>query len=75
MTPTGERRAYESISEEAMIGLARLAGWTIPADRLTAVTERLTDLYRLAADLDGLDLGGVEPAAAYDPNWPEEATA
>jgi hypothetical protein len=75
MTPTGERRAYDSISDEAMIGLAQLAGWTIPADRVAAVTERLADLYRLAADLDGLDLKGVEPAAAYDPRWPEEATA
>jgi hypothetical protein len=75
MTPNAERRAYDSMSEEAVIGLARLAGWSIPADRLAAVTERLADLYRLAADLDGLDLDGVEPATAYDPSWPEEATA
>lgn len=75
MTPNAERPAYECIPEEAVQGLARLAGWSIPADRLAAVTERLADLYRLAADLDGLDLNGVEPAAGYDPSWPQEATA
>ncbi|HEY7036432.1 MAG TPA: hypothetical protein VH482_34200 [Thermomicrobiales bacterium] len=72
MTPNAERGAYDGISGDAVIGLARLAGWTIPEDRLAAVTERLADLYRLAADLDGLDLAGVEPATGYDPRWPEE---
>jgi hypothetical protein len=75
MTPEAERLAYENISEEAVIGLARLAGWSIPSDRIAAVTERLADLYRLAADLDGLDLDGIEPATAYDPSWPAEETA
>ena len=71
MTPTGERRANKNISEEAVIGLARLAGWEIPAVA-AAVTERLADLYRLADDLDGLDMDGVEPASSYDPSWPQE---
>jgi hypothetical protein len=75
MTPNAEQRAYESISDEAVIELARLAGWSIPADRVAAVTERLADLYRLSADLERLDLDGIPPASAYDPSWPEETTA
>jgi hypothetical protein len=75
MRPNAEQRAYDSISEDAVSGLARLAGWTIPADRVAAVTEQLAVLYRLAADLDGLDLAEVEPATGYDPSWPEEESA
>jgi hypothetical protein len=71
----GARSAADAVGEEVVAGMARLAGFSIPPDRLAAVTERLRDLYVLAADLDGLDLDGVAPATEYDPAWPEEATA
>ena len=64
----------DAITEEVVASFARLAGFAVPPERLSGVTERLRDPYALAADLDGLDLEGVEPASAYDPTWPEEAT-
>jgi Asp-tRNA(Asn)/Glu-tRNA(Gln) amidotransferase C subunit len=63
------------VTEEVVAELARMAGFAVSPERLPGVTERLRDLYQLAADLDGLDLDGVEPATDYDPTWPEEATA
>ena len=65
----GER----AITEESVATLARIAGLTIAPGALPAIASRLADLYTLAADLDGLDLDGVEPSAQYDPRWPEEA--
>ena len=64
-----------AITEEAVATLARIAGLRIPAGDLSAVAARLAELYVLAADLDGIDLEGVEPSVRYDPRWPEEATA
>jgi Asp-tRNA(Asn)/Glu-tRNA(Gln) amidotransferase C subunit len=67
--------AGNAITEEVVERLLRLAGFAVTPERLPAVTERLRDLYVLAADLDGLDLDGVAPATDYDPSWPEEAMA
>ncbi len=64
-----------AITEDVVGSLARQAGFAVPPESLPAVTERLRDLYTLAADLGGLDLDGIEPATMYDPSWPEEATA
>lgn len=61
------------IAEETVAHLARIAGFEIAPDRLALVTDRLRDLYRLAADLNGLDLSGVGPAANYDPSWDRPA--
>ena len=63
------------LTDETVAELARVAGFTLPPELLAGVTERLHDLFRLAADLDGLDFDGVEPASRYDPDWSEEATA
>jgi Asp-tRNA(Asn)/Glu-tRNA(Gln) amidotransferase C subunit len=59
------------IAEETVAQLARMVEFDIAPDRLATVTDRLRDLYRLAADLDGLDLTGVAPATVYDPTWTE----
>jgi Asp-tRNA(Asn)/Glu-tRNA(Gln) amidotransferase C subunit len=63
------------IAEETVAHLARMTGFDIAPDRLATVTDRLRDLYRLAADLEGLDLTGVAPAAVYDPSWSEDEGA
>ncbi len=70
-----ERGGGHAVTEEVVAELARLAGFAVPPERLPGVTERLRDLYHLAADLDALELDGVEPATDYDPTWLEEATA
>ncbi len=64
-----------ALSEEVVASLVRQAGFAVPSERLPGVTERLQDLYALAAHLDGMDLEAIEPASTYDPTWPEEATA
>lgn len=63
------------IAEETVAQLARMTGFDIAPERLPTVTDRLRDLYRLAADLDGLDLTGVAPATVYDPVWNEDEGA
>jgi hypothetical protein len=63
------------IAEETVAQLARMVGFEVAPERLALVTERLTDLYRLAVDLDGLDLTGMAPAAVYDPAWSEREGA
>jgi Asp-tRNA(Asn)/Glu-tRNA(Gln) amidotransferase C subunit len=63
------------LTDETVADLARVAGFSVPPERLAGVTERLRDLYRLAADLESLDLTGVEPASSFDPDWSEEATS
>jgi hypothetical protein len=70
-----DRSGDPVLTAEFVGELARIAGLIIPPDDLPAVAARLADLDTLAADLDDLDLDGVEPAARYDPRWPEEATA
>jgi hypothetical protein len=67
--------AGDAISAEDVATLARIAGLSIAPADLSAVAVRLADLYALAADLDDLDLDGVESSARYDPRWSEEATA
>jgi Asp-tRNA(Asn)/Glu-tRNA(Gln) amidotransferase C subunit len=59
------------IAEETVAQLARMAGFNIAPERLATVTDRLRDLYRLAADLDGVDLEGVASSAVYEPAWSE----
>lgn len=63
----------ETIDEATIAGLARQAGLDIPADRLALTAARLSEMYELAHDLDGLDLDGVAPAMSYDPRWSEES--
>jgi Asp-tRNA(Asn)/Glu-tRNA(Gln) amidotransferase C subunit len=65
----------QAITEEIVAEMARLNRFVVAPERLPGVTERLRDLYQLAADLDGLDLEGVEPATDYDPDWSAESPA
>jgi hypothetical protein len=67
--------ADAAITSGTVAVMARLAGLDIPSDRLPAIAVRLRELFELAAEIDGLDLDGIEPAMGFDPRWPEEAMA
>jgi len=66
-----ETRATEKpqITEELVTQLTEIAGYRVAPERVGIVTDRLQDLYELAAQLDGLDLTGYDPAIDYDPTW------
>jgi Asp-tRNA(Asn)/Glu-tRNA(Gln) amidotransferase C subunit len=62
---------FSAITEELVASLGEVAGLRFPVDRLPAITQRLRDLHVMAAELDELDLMGVDPAVRFDPAWPD----
>lgn len=70
----GSAELAKNLTEAEVATLARVAGLSIPPERLLLVTERLRDMYELAAVIDEVDLEGVEMHSRFDPSWPAEAT-
>lgn len=64
--------AFASIDEQAVALMGRTVGLQFPVERLGAIAQRLREMHELAADLDAVDLDGVEPAGRFDAAWPEE---
>jgi Asp-tRNA(Asn)/Glu-tRNA(Gln) amidotransferase C subunit len=61
----------DQITDELVAQLGIIAGLHFPAERLPAISQRLRDMHTVAADLDSVELGNVEPAIRFDPSWPE----
>ena len=51
----------ERISREAVLNVARLANLSLTDDELVTYTAQLGDVLEHAADVEALDLTGVEP--------------
>jgi hypothetical protein len=71
MSSSSPLPAAGEIDEELVASLGRLVGVPLAEERLPAVAARLRELFEIAAVLDILDLEGFEPAARFDPSWPE----
>ncbi len=54
-------RVSDRISTEAVAKVARLARLSLDADELQRATDQLSDVLDHFADIDALDLDGVEP--------------
>lgn len=59
----------DSQTRSALISYARLFGVEID-DAEEGLTQSVAEILQFLADIDVLDLMGVQPAASFDPRWP-----
>jgi Asp-tRNA(Asn)/Glu-tRNA(Gln) amidotransferase C subunit len=58
-----------TVDEAVIEQLARMAGISIPPDRVPGATERLNEMLAFLRQLDDLEIGEEPPAAVFDPSW------
>lgn len=68
--------AQPNVTEADVAALARVAGLSLPAERLAPLTVELNGTLAIVADLAAVPPGDLATAlASFDPAWPTRAEA
>jgi hypothetical protein len=68
---TDETPSKDEITPDVVAALAAHAGIALGSDRVVVIAQRLSELFDLAAPIEGAAVEEYEVTQPFDPRWPE----